>query len=195
MDEQTYIIYYLNQGERRPWYDLQMHIKLRAKPESGVSCHNLYSLNPLLPCPVQTAVCMKDGHDYLQVPKSHDMNWTTRNDPLTLNSNNACRAFSFCFHQHHPTWVSLRPEQHPATTITKLPIVKKRICWRKVSLGLRNSNDWFAIDLLTRYWQIHSRPKTMDDISSQEQAVLVLKKALQSDNVNRNIPATDSIHY
>jgi hypothetical protein len=26
----------------------------------------------------------------------------------------------------------------------------------------------------------------MDDISSQEQAVLVLKKALQSDNVNRN---------
>lgn len=29
-----------------------------------------------------------------------------------------------------------------------------------------------------------SRPKTIDDISSQEQAVAVLKKALQSNNVS-----------
>lgn len=43
----------------------------------------------------------------------------------------------------------------------------------------------------------HSRPKTMDDISSQEQAVLVLKKALQSDNViylnKKQQPVTDSV--
>ncbi|CEG83191.1 Putative Replication factor C subunit 2 [Rhizopus microsporus] len=35
----------------------------------------------------------------------------------------------------------------------------------------------------TQPWVEKYRPKSMDDIASQEQAVLVLKKALQSDNL------------
>lgn len=65
---------------------------------------------------------------------------------------------------------------------------KRNVSWQiRKSHGLRNSmNQSITITkyqkkilMLTKY----SRPKTMDDIASQEQAVLVLKKALQSDNV------------
>jgi hypothetical protein len=38
--------------------------------------------------------------------------------------------------------------------------------------------------VLTSLLLSSSRPKTIDDISSQEQAVAVLKKALQSNNVS-----------
>ncbi|GAA5808506.1 hypothetical protein MFLAVUS_001897 [Mucor flavus] len=46
-----------------------------------------------------------------------------------------------------------------------------------------NNAEKQALATKRKPWVEKYRPKTMDDISSQEQAVLVLKKALQSDNL------------
>ncbi|KAI7900699.1 replication factor C subunit 2 [Cokeromyces recurvatus] len=54
---------------------------------------------------------------------------------------------------------------------------------RTATLNKTDKNDKAELLKKNQPWVEKYRPKTMDDISSQEQAVLVLKKALQSENL------------